>query len=170
MQKLYLLVLILSTVSHLRSQGTNFSWITDVQKTDDGGVVLQVSLYDEVGVAYQNQEAPLAQSYVFAKNRLPKDAEISIRRFSTYSPYVVEIDDKHVYFVAVYYDNKTPDPKDDLHLGSASFEVDKQKSETMISAMLLKYEGLRFAVHQLLGAPLGKPAFETDTTGEREKD
>lgn len=164
------LLLSFSALVSLYGQGENFSWITNVQKTDDGGVVVEVSLYDEVGVAFQNQDAPLAVTYVFAKNRLPKDGEISIRRFSTYSPYVVEIDNKHVYFVAVYYDNMTVDPKDDIKLGSASFVIDKQKSETMISAMLMKYEGIVFAVHQLLGVPLGKPAFEIDSSEVKDEE
>lgn len=118
----------------LSAQGYHTSAITGVSTTEDGGVLIKLTLFDPMGTQAPNDDKAISSSHVFvAPDMLPSGSEKTMYRFRKGMPSVYKLSDReHLYVVHVYYENGTTDPTDDVILGEATFKLDAKRSQKIL--------------------------------------
>ena len=138
------------------SFGQIMSYITSLKTSDSGITVAELSLIHRSRSDYKNIR-DLGTKMVLIPNQLNgKKIDIEHYRFSTEESTPFKMNNTVYIPVHLYYDNKTNDPRDDIHILSIPFPVPTE----LVLEELSYYEEQELIISKFEEASKGNPSYE----------
>lgn len=106
--------------------GQFMSRLTGLETIEAGSILAEVSLIHRAPEDYRVISTEGAQSVIFSSRYNDKEMRVEYKNFDTREGSHYEVDGVTYVPVYLYYNNETPDPRDDIFIIGIPFPVDKE--------------------------------------------
>lgn len=106
--------------------GQFMSHLTGLETIEAGSILAEVSLIRRAAEDYRVISTEGAQSVIFSSRYNDKEMRVEYKNFDTREGSHYEVDGVTYVPVYLYYNNETPDPRDDIFIIGIPFPVDKE--------------------------------------------
>lgn len=108
------------------SFGQLMSHLTGLETLESGSILAEISLIHRSAADYRVISTEGTQSVIFSTLHNGKELKVAYKNFDTREGSHYEVDGVTYVPVYLYYNNETPDPRDDIFIIGIPFPVDKK--------------------------------------------